>query len=380
MMTTSNTCRQPGVLQPTQKSLAANIMHSLDDPSLGVCLRNGDLVALRRAANIFRSIRDNFHISDRSYHTISQLLLDAIEGYEQSMRNRSEHECNRVSWLTPLEVEMKSYLEVYRNLAVYLTYYHDHYKQNPNLASILATVNQKLQRLCPRINNLAAAAWRPPRATPSQKSASPGRARQPGVIQLPGICKVKAAARQLPTPPTSQTSSVCGSSTSSQNNAITTPSPCASPPTTQLLSPPRQDIKPCRSELSPPPTGLQLPIAQIPRPQIPELQNVGGWIEEVTQPFSHPRTDNWAVRRQKSVHHGHLGGVGGARQGKRSVQLTGTGTGVDEVYYLLVPISTQTTGYASRNVASGNLSGSMEKSCSKASENFVMRLHLFHGK
>ncbi|KAK3324479.1 hypothetical protein B0T19DRAFT_428677 [Cercophora scortea] len=258
--------------------LACNLLHALDDYPLVQAQGEDGMATVQQSSRLFLSLRDTLvlGLDARLDQIIIKILLHALQQYEDISKTRVHKTQDSLIWLTPSEIDMRDHLEVFRNFSIHIT--------QTCTSSTLTDVNflkakHRLQKLCPRINNLASWSHVPPKTCDSQLSNPISKVR----VLSTGVRKQKKArqghkratitkrqletaaiahgARQMPTPPSQE-----ASRPGSHRRKISPGGPCINPENEAITIP----------------TPESTVLSKLPRAA---TKKVEGWVEEPTQPF-----------------------------------------------------------------------------------------------
>jgi hypothetical protein len=145
------------LLDSRRTRIASLRLLSLDREFLNDLAATGDLTTLAQIGSLFQCLIETPYVCGFSKpvdRAITKLLLHAIKGCEGRLsRLRAQHAHDRLCWLLPSEVEAKEILEVYRGFLHYITCQYN--SLSPVKDPSLTEAKRKLQKLCPRINNLS---------------------------------------------------------------------------------------------------------------------------------------------------------------------------------------------------------------------------------
>ncbi|KAK3687878.1 hypothetical protein B0T22DRAFT_458163 [Podospora appendiculata] len=257
---------------------ACKLLRALDDCALVQVQGRDSMATVQQSSRLFLFLRDAsiLGLDDRLDQIIIKILLHALEQYDDISKRRVHKIQDGIIWLTPPEMDLKGHLEVYRNFSIHITQ-----TCTPSTLTDLNFLKAKhrLQKLCPRINNLASWSHVPPKTRDSESSTPIPKVRVPSA----GVRKQKKerrshkratitkrqleiavahGARQMPpTPPTEE-----GSGSGSHPRKVLPGGPCINP-THEAITIPTPDST----------------VASKHRQAA--TKKVDGWIEEPTQPF-----------------------------------------------------------------------------------------------
>ncbi|KAK0715430.1 hypothetical protein B0H67DRAFT_683656 [Lasiosphaeris hirsuta] len=256
-------------LEQQRMRVASMRLLALDEAFYHGLASGGDVVTLRQVGRLFQCLMETSYACGFSKpvdKAVNSLLLHATKGCEKQS-SHSQSLCggqDSLRWLPPSEIEMKDLVEGYRSFANYITSQDaSHQPRDRNLTE----VRRRLQKLSPKINNVAT--WRHC-PDPDRSPDTPSR-----------NTRLSKATWKSPTPtyPTHDTQS--STSTSSEmDSSIWSPSPSgyASGGHDTDFTTPTQEVDSCPKYLfTPPENDGKSPPAQ--------FRLFNGMLEEVTQPF-----------------------------------------------------------------------------------------------
>ena len=283
-----STCRITHItdlLETRRTRIASLRLLSLDADFLDDLAAAGDLPTLVQIGCLFQCLMETPYICGFSKpvdRAITRLLLHATKGCDGRLsRLRSQHAHDRLCWLLPSEVETKEILETYRSFLHYITCQHNN--STPVKDPSLGEAKRRLQKLCPKINNLSS--WSP---SPTREAA--------------GNFWTDASARRLRSNHGNPSSGV--SKSRSQRASARLAKAPTPPPVSKTI--PNHEGKLAARLITPPDTipgcndYLTVPTLRFSRPPgrrvliprrtqrnpSPQLRVVDGMVEEVTQPFT----------------------------------------------------------------------------------------------